>query len=325
MPSDQTARTPRVACVVVTYNRDDFVDSCVASLLREHNDALPIEVTVINNGATDRTADVLAKIDDPRVSVRTKDTNRPLVLVLNECLEIGHASGADYILLLNDDIEMRPGAIAEMVAVCNEVQPSIVSPLQINYRKPDQIDGALLGRLAKSDELLNDALLKGETGRYYHQRSLIGAALLATPETFRAVGDFDPIFTFYGPDDDYSNRAREMGISLVVAMRAEMLHLHGKTEASATIDKKDWLRRWTTQYRGRMIFRLKSRERSLPFNYAAVIGQTLFDIPRYLLARFPGGSIAAARTLVELLKSYGQVARRRKEEDALSAAFKRGS
>jgi GT2 family glycosyltransferase len=146
-----TATIPRVACIVITYNREDFVPVCVASLLREHGEAVQIEVTVINNGATDGTAEVLANIDDPRVTIRTNAVNTPIVQVLNDSLKIGHGSGADYILLLNDDIEMQPGAIVEMVEVCREVPHSIVTPLQINYRKPDEIDAFMLDRLRTTD------------------------------------------------------------------------------------------------------------------------------------------------------------------------------
>ncbi len=309
-------------CAVVTYNRDDFVAECVASLLREDGSGVAIEVTVINNGATDDTARVLDQIDDPRVTVRTNERNMPLTLVWNAALEVGHASGADYFMILNDDIEMQPGAIAEMVAVCQAEPMSLVTPLQINYRKPEELDGAMRENLQATPELMDDVLLNGAPKRYYHQRTLIGAALLATLETYRTIGDFDPIFTFYGVDDDYSNRARDMGIPRLVAMNARMLHLHGKTTSAPKVSRKDWLRRWATQYQGRAVFEMKDTSRSFRASYIRVMGRIAFDVVRFLFKRFPGGSVTAARTFVFFLKRYGQMARRQAHETELLRAYR---
>ena len=47
-----------VSCVVITYNRDDFIDRCLTSLL-EQSDTLDVRVSVINNGSSDNTAQTL--------------------------------------------------------------------------------------------------------------------------------------------------------------------------------------------------------------------------------------------------------------------------
>ena len=310
-----------VACIVITYNRDDFIEACVTSLLAERSSELDIDVTVINNGAPDNTAEVLNRFAPEDVTVVTNEKNMPLSTVLNASLDIGHASDADFFLLLNDDIEMRPGAIAEMVAVCGEVPGAIVSPMQINYRQPDQVDTTMLERLQASDELVSDAAFGRETKRYYNQKSLIGAALLAPRETYAAIGDFDPAFSFYGLDDDYCNRAREMGIPLLVAMRAQMLHMHGRVSDTVTTSNEAWLRRWTTMYRARVLYKLKSPDHSLVRNYAQAVGGMLLDLVRFPLNRFPKGALIAGRTLVDVLASYPAVKARRKEEAAFLADY----
>lgn len=321
-PEDQNTYVPRVCCVVITFNRDDFVSECIASLLREDGTDVAIEITVINNAATDTTAEVLSKVDDPRVSIRTNDENMPLTLVWNDALRIGHASGADYFLLLNDDIEMKPGAIAELVGVCQAEPTAIVTPLQINYRQPDELDGPMRSLLQATPKLIDDMLLRGAPQRYYRQRTLIGAALLGRLETFRAVGDFDPIFSFYGLDDDYANRARDMGIPRLVATQAHMLHLHGKTTDTRQASKKAWQARWSTQYQARAVFRIKDPEGALRTNFIKVITRVAWDVPRFLFKRFPGGSLCAVRTFVFLAGRYGQMSDRRDYEEAQRAAYK---
>lgn len=320
----EAATRVSVACIVVTYNRDDFIARCVTSLLAARGPGLDVRVTVIDNGSPDKTAEVLAGFSPTEVEVVTKTVNTPLSLVLNEGLAIGHASGADYLLVLNDDIEMREGAIAELVAVCREVPGSIVTPMQINYRQPDMLDPSMLERLQATPDLINDAVYRRDIKRYYAQRSLIGAALLARRETFARVGDFDPIFSFYGVDDDYCNRARDLGVPLLVATGAEMLHMHGRTSDTRTADKSAWLKRWTTMYRARMIFVLKTPGRSLSMAYLTVTGRALRDAVKFGLQRFPRGSVVALRTLAELVGAYGRIRDRRNEEARLAAAGAEG-
>lgn len=306
-----------VACIVITYNRDDFIEACVNSLLNERSAELDVRVVVINNGSPDKTAEVLARYSADDVTVITNETNQPLCTALNMSLDIGHASDADYFLLLNDDIEMRPGAIAEMVDVCREVPGAIVSPLQINYRNPDELDSAMLERLQTSTELVTDASMGREIKRYYTQKSLIGSALLAHRETYAAIGNFDPAFSFYGLDDDYCNRARDMGIPRLVAMRARMLHMHGRTSDTRAASKEAWLRRWTTMYRARVIFTLKSTEHSLLRNYLRAASGMLGDIVRFMFKRFPKGTQIAGRTLIDVLRDYPRFKERRALEQAL--------
>lgn len=308
-----------IACYVVTYNREDFIGTCIASLKAARSDTLDTRITIFNNASPDGTAEVLAGIDD--IEVVTNEENIPLTLVLNRALELGRNSGADYLLLLNDDIEFKPGAVAELVAVCNAAPHAIASPLQINYRKPDQIDDTMLQRLSQTTALMNDAILHDGPKRYYEQRALIGSALLARRETFAAIGDFDPLFPFYGSDDDYCNRALEMGIPMYVAMRAHMLHMHGRIENTPQSSKGAWLRRWSSMYRARALFIMKDRKRGPVMGYLRGMAHIVSDMITFPFKGFPRGSVVAFKTMTALLGVLGPLRTRREAEDALTAAF----
>lgn len=316
------AMNTRLACVVITYNRDDFIETCIASLLEARSDTLDVSVTVINNGSPDNTAEVLARYAPEDVTTITNETNIPLTLSLNKGLAHAHGTDADYFILLNDDIEMKPGALAEMVAVCAEVEGSIVTPLQIDYRNPDRLDGGMMQKVAATPELLNDAVYRGEIKRYYSQHGMIGAAILAARETFAKVGDFDPLFPFYGNDDDYFNRARRLGVPLLLASKAHMLHMHGRVTAykSKSQDRAEFLRRWRMNYRGQQLHKLKSPDRSLAGNYIRVAWRTAQNLPKFTRLHGLSGAGVALGTLFELLGSYGPVREARAAEAARHAA-----
>ncbi|HKK29635.1 MAG TPA: glycosyltransferase family 2 protein, partial [Alphaproteobacteria bacterium] len=233
-----------IACAVVTYNRDDFIETCIASLLASRSDRLDVSVIVIDNGSADGTAALLAAYPPEDITVITNAKNVSLSEALNQGIDAGFASGADYIALLNDDIEMRPGAVAELVAVAAEVKGAVVTPLQIDYRKPDELEEVMLKKVQDTPDLLNDAVYRGAIKRYYEQpHGMIGSALVAARETYETIGYFDLLFPFYGSDNDYFTRAARLGRPLLLAMKAHMLHMHGRVSTTKTVNRADWLRR----------------------------------------------------------------------------------
>lgn len=307
-----------VACVVITYNRDDFIETCIASLLASRSETLDVSVTVINNGSPDKTAEVLAAYSPKDVTTVTNEKNMSLSQALNDGIDLGFDTGADYIILLNDDTEMRPGALAEMVAVCAEVAGSIVTPLQIDYRQPDALDHTMLLHVKGTSDLLTDAVYHRKVKRYYRQNGMIGAAVLAARATFKKVGYFDLLFPFYGSDDDYFVRAKRLGVPLILATEAHMLHMHGRlaaTDAKAQ-NRGEWKTRWRSNFRGKQLMKLKRPERSFAANYIRVLGRSVAMLPKQVRENGIGVLGPMVGTLVELLATYKKIEGRRIEEQS---------
>jgi len=304
-----------IACTVVTYNRDDFIETCIASLLAAHSDTLDVTVIVINNGSPDGTTEVLKRYAPEDVTVITNTQNVSLSRALNQGIDAGFAAGTDYIALLNDDIEMRPGALAELVAVAAEVEGAVVTPLQINYRKPDELDGLMMKKVQGTPELINDAVYRGEIKRYYAQpHGMIGAAQVAARETYETIGYFDPLFRFYGADNDYFTRATRLGRPLILATRAHMLHMHGRVSTTKALDRADWLRRWKSEFRGRQLMKLKFSDRSLPHTYLRLFARGFLDLPKHARRFGRAGAMATLSALFGLLGEYTTIRDRRSEE-----------
>ena len=315
MSAPTDAKT-RLACIVITYNRDDFIETCIESLLASRSDTLDVSVTVINNGSPDNTAEVLAAYPPEDVTAVTNAQNMSLSQALNDGIDLGYATGADYMILLNDDTEMRPGALAEMVSVCAEVEGSIITPLQIDYRNPEALDHTMLMHVQNTPELVTDAVYHQNVKRYYPQRGMIGAAVLAARTTFEKVGYFDLLFPFYGSDDDYFTRARRLGVPLILATRAQMLHMHGRLAATdaKTQNRSEWQKRWKSNFRGKQLMKLKEPEKSLASNYLRVIGRSLQMLPRHMREHGFGVLPPMFSTLIELIRSHKSIRERRAEE-----------
>jgi len=76
-----TARLPRVAVVLAVYNGEKYLAEAVHSVLAQT--FADFELVVIDDGSTDRTAEILAGFRDPRVRVIRFPENRGLVTALN--------------------------------------------------------------------------------------------------------------------------------------------------------------------------------------------------------------------------------------------------
>lgn len=255
----------RLAAIVTTYNRADFIHRCCAALRDAAHDQLEVRILVMDNGSTDNTAAIAQELGGCVRVLRTPD-NRPIVEVINRGMRAATSDEApDYLLILNDDTEFLPGAIERLLAAARTHPHALLTPLQLDYHRRGHVDANALRLAAASHALVEDALLGRPLGEVYPQRTIIGAAMLARTETWRDIGDFDELFWFTGSDDDYCNRALWLGYEVLLVPAAHMFHAHGGLQPSdAPPDKASVLRKYRLGLQARYLFILKDPAASLP-------------------------------------------------------------
>ena len=103
---------PLVSVLVPVYNVGPYVGSCLESLLTQ--DLAGIEVIVVNDGSTDDSRDVIARVCDGDERVRIIDKeNSGYGASLNRALD--EARG-EFVGILESDDEMMDGALALMLS-----------------------------------------------------------------------------------------------------------------------------------------------------------------------------------------------------------------
>jgi GT2 family glycosyltransferase len=264
----------RLAAFVTSYNRADFVATCVRSILAAASDTLEVRVIVMDNGSQDDTPAVLAGMmrnlpPHTRLETRRTEDNRPIVEVINRGFDACYEEPADYIAMFNDDTQLTPGSLEKLTEACQAYPDSLLTPLQRNYRQPERIDANALGHVRQVDTLLEDALLGRPLAQVYPLPVIIGACIFARTAVWKNIGEWDPLFWFYGVDDDICTRARFLGYQTLLVPQAHLFHAHGKLDATPTAQTKQARdRKWRYETQTRYYFLLKNHRASLPKNLA---------------------------------------------------------
>lgn len=110
-----------VCAVVVTFNRSDMLRRCLAAL-GEQTQA-PDRILVVDNASTDGTTEMLRR-EHPTVEVLRLEVNEGGAGGFHEGIRHAHATGAEWLWLMDDDTIPTPSALAELVAAAERLDGS---------------------------------------------------------------------------------------------------------------------------------------------------------------------------------------------------------
>lgn len=146
----------------------------------------------------------------------------------NAGLEFACSSGADYILILNNDTICEPGFIEPMVRVAQSDETvGLVSGYIFNAEKPDTLSwaGQRLNRFFKVEKEKDlSAAVTDDPGRVFETNWLSGCMMLMPRRVFVLTGGFDERFFLWSEDIDLSLRVLKLGLRLCVTPAARIYH-----------------------------------------------------------------------------------------------------
>lgn len=211
---------PKVSIILVLWNQAGLTLKCLRSL--EMETTIPFEVIVVDNGSTDRTAELLAKVENIVLLPQTE--NLGYLQGVNRGLE---AVRGGHVLLLNNDATLRPGSLSaavEAMASGSDIG-AVGGPIIL----PD-------GRLQEAGSIIwQDGSCLGygrgddpAAGPYNFRREVdycSGAFLLIREGLFQQLGGFDTDFIpAYYEETDLCMRIRSAGKKVVFEPLAAVDH-----------------------------------------------------------------------------------------------------
>jgi len=244
-----TSAAPDVSIVIVLYNGAELTMAHLKSLVPALAQA-KCEVIIVDNASTDRTHELLARVDGARIILN--DTNLHFLRAVNEAAQLARGR---QLLLVNNDTEIEPDSIA------------------IAHRliEADGTIGAIGGKIVLRDGTLqeagciiwNDGSASGygrgadpDSGAFGFRRDVdycSGAFLMISRALFEQLGGFDERYApAYYEETDLCMRIRAAGYRVVFEPTIRVVHFEFGSAASTEEP-------FSLQARNRELFRVIHR------------------------------------------------------------------
>ena len=241
-------------CIVNTNGREHLL-RCLDSIRATLPAELDAEILVLDNASDDGSADAargwIEGAGDLAASARVIANDRRAGKAENDSTLLREARG-DLCLLLNEDTELRPGAIAALVAALRADPQAAVAGAQL--LGPDGAESACAWRLPGVGTALAQALFLHRAFVTQSGRgpgvSRVGwvqsAAMLVRREAAAEVGYLDPAFFVYSDETDFQKRLGDAGWAILHVPEARAVH-----HEQLTFDRTSGARRVVEFHRNR--------------------------------------------------------------------------
>ena len=248
-------RQPSVTVIVVNSDGKDHLEPCLDSIAALDYPEDLVETVVVDNGSTDGSLELLAGRRDVRIL--PLNTNAGFAEGVNTG---AHASSADCIALVNNDMRVEPGWLRELVALYDpDGGYPCVAGLIVDWEgnRVDFVDGYVNFHGAGMQDRFGEPL---EQVDVIDRRDLLfacGGSMLIDRGTFLRVGGFDPRFFAYVEDVDLGWRLWLSGHRVRLAAAARSFHRHHGTSSRFTSFQREFLLERNTL---RMLFKNAEHE-----------------------------------------------------------------
>ena len=242
--------------VIVAYNARGDLEACLRTL-HAAPPARPHTNVVVDNASGDGAADLVAA-RWPAVCLLRQRENLGFARANNVGIRATHG---DLVLLLNSDTLVPPGALDALVGALDATPAAAIAG-------PRLVDGAgrpelsfgralspwaearqkLIGRLDARGHPLARRYVDRVTRRPGFPDWVSGACLLVWRRDAERAGLLDERYFMYGEDVDFCGAVRALGRRVLFTPAAEVVHLRGRSGASAPAATRAAYRRSQVAY-----------------------------------------------------------------------------
>jgi len=255
-PADVEEIEIAVSVVIVNWNTGPYIARCLESIYRPELNAT-VETFVVDNASKDGSDKIVAS-DFPQVNLIQKDRNLGFAAAANEAIRVARGR---YILLLNPDTRLDPGALDKLIEFADHhPDVGIVGPKVLNE------DGSLQPSCRHFPTIATGMYRNTFLGRWFPQNKqtqeylmtdfdhsnvrevdwVSGAALLIRREAISSedpfgvesgslteIGLLDEIYFMYCEDIDWCYRAHRHGWKVYYFPQAVVTHRKGASSDRA--------------------------------------------------------------------------------------------
>lgn len=218
-----------VNIVIPNYNGLCFLSDCLKSIEQQQYHGW--QVTVVDNGSSDGSIEYMRE-SHPEMRCISLPENRGFSAAVNAGIL---SSSVPYIFLLNNDTELTPDCLQQMVtAAAEQDEFDFFAPKMLSFDEREILDGAgdgylrggagyRLGTMEKDSEVYN------QPGAIF---GACGGAVLYRRALFDTIGMFDEDFFAYLEDVDLNLRMNRAGLRGYYVPAARVYHIGSATSGS---------------------------------------------------------------------------------------------
>jgi GT2 family glycosyltransferase len=273
---------PAIEVVIVNYNAGDALTRCVSSVLAQQ---VPVRVTVADNASSDDSMRCLegALGGAGQLIMIANRTNPGFAKAVNSVVA-GLAGKAKYLLILNPDCEMQPGALAELIAALELdsgaalAGPVVVDrhgqPMKATLRRfPGPWTSLLtfsgLWRLGRWIPALAGVDMTDQVpAETVKAEAVSGAAMLVRQDVFNDLGGMDESYGLHCEDLDLMYRLRQQGRHCLLVPSARVFHDQGTSSKS----RPSWVHWQKHLGMQRFFLKFQASRYSLPVRWLVIAG-----------------------------------------------------
>ena len=217
-----------VSIVIPNFNGRKYLEGCLKSLDRQK--MKQFEVILVDNGSTDGSSQ-WALAQYPQIKIIQFSENTGFCKAVNEGIK---AAETPYVLLLNNDMEVKENFVSEMLAAIKRHKKAFACQAKmVSFYDRSLIDDAGNYYCALGWAFARG---KGRLENHYQKEEKIfaccGGASIYRKELFDRIGYFDEEHFAYLEDLDIGYRARIFGYQNWFVPRAVVYHIGSGTTGS---------------------------------------------------------------------------------------------
>jgi GT2 family glycosyltransferase len=240
----------QVFTTLINYNSNKMTDDCLNSLEELNTTGFDLNVVVVDNASKEKFVDS-AKQRKFGLKIISSEKNLGFAGGQNLGIKYSLENGADYVVILNNDVILDKNLFSEMLGTFAEKDCGIVSP-KIYFAKgyefhKDRYSEEDFGKViwyaggqidwqnVIASHIGVDEVDKGQYDEVKEIDFSSGCCEMIKREVFEKTGFFDDRYFLYYEDNDLSQRAKTKNFKIFYQPKAIMWHLNaGSTGGSGS-------------------------------------------------------------------------------------------
>jgi len=240
----------KISVIIVSYNTSAILHKCLDALF-ENQTSHDMDVFVVDNNSADDSVEMLKQNFNGRINLIENKVNAGFAAANNQAAE---KAFGDYIILLNPDAYIRPGAIDNAVAfmeshpecgLCGGRLVNLKGELDPSARRFPCSIYKLMTLSGLSDKYPDSRIFGRGDFKYFDHNSVMevdwvpGTFTIYRRSMLVRTGLFDERFYIYYEETDLSLRAKRMGWKIFFIPDAEVIHVGGASAKTRKDEKFD--------------------------------------------------------------------------------------